>query len=1301
MKKRIFFLVLVIMLLGSVWAFAAQAETDEVTRYNGISAQLENAPLDFSDGNVPVCPWCGTTPESWQALGACTGTFNMTGNAHYYLTEDLLSNTHYYNINKNANICIYLNGKDILSSKRAFYVASGGTMNIMGTKESTVSGTAADESSERGIALDSYGGTINVCGGTYTQNAERNVVLLRGAGSVLNIYAGTLIQGVADYKTPAVNVSAKNCVLNMYGGEITGGKSSGNGGNVYASGEGIQIHLKGGKVTNGTANSGGNIAASSGAAVTVSGNAEISGGRASGSYSRGGNIYIGSNSTLTVNGGRITGGYSDAPEVKRGGGNICLYKGTMTMTGGTVENGTSALYGGNLFMSEGAVASISGGTVSGGIGTGGGNICVGVFSTTTGDDYKTTLNLTGGTVTGGIANGDETGGGNILVIGNSENTETLPVLDLSGGTVSDGGATVYGGGNLYLSRCEFTMTDGTVSGGTAKQNGGNLFISGAVTKANISGGTVTGGYSEVRGGNVYVASLSVILNLTGGSITNGVARSDGGNIYANNGRISLTGGSITGGCSDRYGGNVLIGSGGTNDKVTLGNCRISGGTALGGGNDIYMSSDGKLLVKADFACTASLYVHSSHLTEGNRLNTTHYSTEGPFSGQLLLENLDNNPLLYAKEGDSTLYIATVALVKDNKVSWYRDNRAALAAYADGDILCPAAGELVLDGGDYTVDIAGNAVAITGAGTVILFDSANDTFEVYGSATVNGPELKNAKLQTVGQKQYYMLEENGSYTFHRVEIELITSSMRPSIAGIYYTGRWSCDEVMAKLVGNFGVAASLVEMPGDDFASLEKPTSKWSVFKATEFESGVTKTGVMISGILKSLDDNVDQSRVDKNSEYAQKKVYAKAYLNIEGVNYTGGGLSYSLYDILKYVSDHIEEYSANAKTLQSFMAKWSANGLTGEPWDSLSFQVDAAIENLNALYADKKAYYGELHDHASTGGTSDGKQTLEVWKSELERLNMDFATIVDHRQSSHMYLDAWDNSIFIGGSEAATTISDRTGVKTDYNMIFADPAGLEAVLAAFPEFKWQYYPEDYTGSNAEKLAGGWHYSYPKFTGERFAELCEAILAEGGFVIIPHPKSDGYITSTDPADAWFVDGIAVEVFYTYRSTRKGWKTLENYKLWKSMIDAGYKVYASAGNDEHDMPSDKAVSVIHATEKDAGAYVESLRNGNFVAGGVDVRTAIGDTTMGGTTSFAGKRMGVSVNGFHTSVYKADHIYRVDVITDKGVAYSQEISCTENFYYAFDVDADAMYYYVEIHDVTDQSMLAIGNPIWNADK
>ena len=1111
-------------------------------------------------------------------------------------------------------------------------------------------------------------------------------------------------------------VTMKNC-------DITGGKAK-YGGAFYCVNTTLTMedcNISGGVATV----DGGNMQIRNGTNTLT--NVNVTGGKATNS---GGNISVANSAKLYLKSGTVSGGSA------KNGGNIATSIGssngpTLNFQGATVSGGSATNNGGNLYAVAAAgyagypTVNFESGIITGGTATtNGGNVYVGGLAKEAATADKAAI---------------------------AQRTAVLKITGgIIGGTPAEGqkyAGEANGGGNIFGSYATITVSGGEVSNTHAKDLAGNIYVSTACT-TNISGtAVVSGGIAADRGGNFYMSSTNSVLNITGGTVKDGFSYNAGGNIYANNGKVSITGGVVSGGYSETSGGNIYASMGygdsaiqasltikddGNPDtpipqvingsclvdggniyaafggnakkligKLILGDAIISGGAAKGLADDLYIASHTIMEILPEFSQEINCYigytaansmfddgVYGKAFTNGRGIST------GDFAGKLIVENYENT-FVFAKDG--TLYFAGAATVDANGArTWYKSNEEAVAAYAGAAYLQATDGQLVLPEGEFIVDIAGHDVALTGAATVTLFDTANDDFDSFGTATLEGVTLANTALTRVENKDYYTMVSEGTYSFHRVEARLTSVALRPAMGGIYYTAKWSCDETVKPLIGSFGLAVSMKNFPGTDFANDE--TALYTVFAADTFESGVTKTGAMIAGILKSAADGATQERVAMNSAYAQMAIFAEAYITIDGATYTGIGASYSLYDIMKTVQTQINDYYAQASVMQDFMTQWSGNGLVGEPWDSLDFNVSQDVLNLNTLYAGLQPYYGELHDHAETYGTSDGKQTLDVWKRELQRLNMDFATIVDHRQSSHMYLDEWDNSIFIGGSEAATTITDRTGVKLHYNMIFSDPKGLENVVSSFSEFNWKYYPEDYTGTNAEKLAGGWHFDYPGFTAARFTEVCQAVYENGGFVALVHPKSVGYISSDDPADAYFMEGIGMEVFYTYFSTRDGWKTKANHKLWTDMMKAGYKVYATAGNDEHDMPSDKATSVIYAPERGADAWVQQLRKGTFVAGGVGVRSAMGDTIMGGTTSFEGKRFSFSVGSFHNSLYDPTHTYRADVYDQNGVVFTQELDCTQTHYFAFDADNASNYYYVEIYDVTEDSMIAIGNPIWN---
>ena len=345
-----------------------------------------------------------------------------------------------------------------------------------------------------------------------------------------------------------------------------------------------------------------------------------------------------------------------------------------------------------------------------------------------------------------------------------------------------------------------------------------------------------------------------------------------------------------------------------------------------------------------------------------------------------------------------------------------------------------------------------------------------------------------------------------------------------------------------------------------------------------------------------------------------------------------------------------------------------------------AFKKDVA--KIDEMYKNRKPFYGELHDHTNCG---DGKNSLAEWRTGMEAIGMDFATIVDHRQVEHMYHPDFIDGLFLGGTEPGTRITDMpegTG-RMHYNMLFADPKPLEELLQEFPEYGFSGCIND-------------RFKYPGFTRERFTQLVETVLAKGGFFVHPHPSS--LMQSDDPVDYWFADDTGFEVIYAYRDTRDGEKTKANYKIWLGMLEAGKKVFATCGCDEHKRPSDKALSTIYAYRRTSQSYLDQLRKGDFTAGPVGIRMCLGDTYMGGRCSFAGGRLVLKIGDFHRCVYAPDHVFRVILYAGKKRVFRQDISCCEDSYFAFNTKADVPYYRAEVWDMTLKSRIAIGNPIWN---
>ena len=336
---------------------------------------------------------------------------------------------------------------------------------------------------------------------------------------------------------------------------------------------------------------------------------------------------------------------------------------------------------------------------------------------------------------------------------------------------------------------------------------------------------------------------------------------------------------------------------------------------------------------------------------------------------------------------------------------------------------------------------------------------------------------------------------------------------------------------------------------------------------------------------------------------------------------------------------------------------------------------------LEQKYAGRIVFHGELHDHAATGDTSDGKCSLTVWKREMQELKMDFAAILDHKQVRHMYLPEWDERFFICGSEPGTSITDSNALDKSlhYNMIVPCPQALEKVLSDFPEF-------EFTGGSEG------HFKYPSFTRARFRELIDAVFDVGGFFVVPHPKQ--IMISDDPLDYWFRDYCGIEAFYV-SPVRK--YTADDTALWLELLKMGKRVWACAGGDVHSHPHNDCLTTVYAEEQNGISYLPYLRRGDFTCGSAGIKMVLGDTFMGGHCGFDGNVI-LSVGDFHSSIIKKNHTYRAEIWDENERLGAAPVSPDDTSYFTFEAPADRKLIRAEVWDELDNIRIALGNPIWN---
>lgn len=649
------------------------------------------------------------------------------------------------------------------------------------------------------------------------------------------------------------------------------------------------------------------------------------------SYSTGTKIYI--------KGGVISGGCIKA-ESTTGGGNIYMSKtdALLEISAGIIKNGNSgtAASGGNIYTA-GSVC-VSGGVILGGTGKYGGNIYT---------DKE--VEVSGGIIWGGTGTA---GIGNIYT----------KQATISGGVIACGNA-VGNGGNIRLSDATSSISgNAVIHSGKASGNAGNIFCVEKMT-LNITGGLIAGGVAE-QGGNMRQNSGNCILNISGGKISMGKATT-GGNLYINNGTSNMTGGAVTAGTAKNggnfyfnyntnavfkddgktntalpvvsggtatggKGGNVaFISTGNTADasaySLVLGNCSIRGGSASGDGDNLYVNQYAVFEVLPEFDQETSVYVHSSLIKEDIYLDNNYVTCDGVYSGTLYLENKINLPKIITTQTDPTMVIGQAALVfDDGTVVWYGSNASAVAAYtAQVSYIMPGSGELALPAGTFVIDLAGQNVTLTGDATaeVYCFDSANAAYLSYGTVVLNGPVLKNTVDYTAANMTFVTVAEtdNNTYSFHRLGMRVSGVSLRSSSAGIYFSCVWECDSVLKTKLTHFGVAVSINDMPGNDFA--EDGDTLYTQDDAENLQLGEGYNSVLINQILMDSATN--------NAARGTTPIYATPYVTLtSGENIVcAAEFSHSLQSTLKLFDN--SAYYANKSVLESFYQKWES---TMENW---------------------------------------------------------------------------------------------------------------------------------------------------------------------------------------------------------------------------------------------------------------------------------------------------------------------------------------------------------------------------------
>lgn len=800
-------------------------------------------------GHSEVTAWTPVTAADW-------GNGGTVAQGHYVLTENIpLRNT--LTVAQNTFVCINLNGFDITASGEAVEgkayrvfenygalsildsalsdgVISGGTAWIHGkTVDFAKGGNIYNAANAVFNLYDGilYGGTVST--GANAEAGSMGGNIYGDTGSVINILGGAVLDGFAtkggsytnnNYKILyGGNISSYGTV-NISGGTVSGGKVSLSYSNTTAS---RMLYLNGG-----------NIAVLSGGALNISGGVVadglLTGTRTNASaqaqvYARGGNLYI-SGAKTTISGGSITGGSIQTTAIgsntgsavpayaKSFGGSIYAVNSTVDITGGRITGGsinsiakanasststgkaTVQAYGGNLYITDGAV-----------------------------------VNMTGGTVTGGVVYSNSQAGATNALGGNIHVTGT-GMLNASGGTISDGTGGARGGNILVCDEGTVDLTgDVLVTGGNAT-NGSN-----ASAQDSASATLNIGGNAQLvapKGKNSVYANANAKVTMYSGTITGGLTMS--ATSSAKQTEFNMYGGYVeTLFKTDAlpieqvvlYNGKLGCNPAG---KATLGTCACLADNGDGTYNIWHEGAmDGSCAACGfDYESKQAVMLPGEHTLEQNGLCA-----------------------VCGKAAAVTLFLGDGTRISMGSADgWNRH------LDAPDSCLRLNVSELTLDipgGKTATVDLNGQTATVTGSGTLRGMDSANDAYTLSAGAVTAANTVAVSRELSANGNRYIALEESGKYTFHRLGMDITGMALRPDAAGVYYTGTFHGDTCVQENIAAYGVVLSLKAAPE---LVNGKFTADCAASSFNDFTSGSKATGTLLEGILQKSNSVSENKR---------------------------------------------------------------------------------------------------------------------------------------------------------------------------------------------------------------------------------------------------------------------------------------------------------------------------------------------------------------------------------------------------------------------------------------------------------
>ena len=1251
------------------------------------TAAIDNSNLTLVDG-VGYCPVC-KKDVTWTALTAADCGLTLSDGGHYYLAEEKVTMPRttasgaILGPKVNQTACVHLNGKELYAEANTVFYGGHGILNVMGNGK--VSSGRNQNGNGDAVHINNINGTVNLYGGDYVKETARGHILAAATGGGrINVYEGATIDGSSSYDSIRIGTSDNSSTskVALYGVDLSEGSVKFDNGQAGPNKK-LVLELVDAKV--------GTVRTYDCETVELRGEAVVD------------NLIMAEDTRLVVDQlastasiGIQTPGGVFTKQTQYAAAVAEYFHPSNTYQKVTVRD--DVLYCGKEFTSSAPIRE---------------NYCPACEKTVTWEPltdaaisasrsiseghYYLTDHFTHKEETSGIA-GPGTGKTACLHLNGYNITSTKYYALFSGNGVFN----VMGTGTV-------TGYKNTTGYGTAVQ--ANNTIEGSTI--NLYSGT----YQQAEG--VHSNAYTISIQTAGGTIkiyedaevlskvTGQAIRLRDTASAEKSGKIELLGAKVTGDIT-LDGSSVGVADAST---MIIDNATVNGDVRVNGVNAftlkrapvidcLYLSQEttltlGKLTAGADITVRADGKFSTQHSWASVFASYfTPFNTSASVTAEsgILVYRVDySKPLVFAegttafcplceKNVNWTALTANAGTMQTLSADghYYLASSQTFTAADTAFVKAPDSGTacLHLNGSDIT---ATNTKAISGNGGVL---------NVMGTGKVTG----QTAVQTASAAENSAINlYSGTYT----------SSNQAAAVSVEDAGTVSIYKG-AKVEKGSGNAIYLGKETATGNAELNLNSCVVTGNIVTEAAENVT--GLALNTLDVTVNGTVEIN-VDNAATFEGKTVISQ--LNI------AEGLLVNFVDMLEGSSVKVSATGVFTPKLDEadHYVPYFSTGDAGD-WvicrDYYLTQTDKTAQlpateadqtQLENLYTGRSPYYGDLHNHAKNNDNdySDGNRVLADWVTHMEENRIDFAAILNHRQSVHMYQPEWDDACFVGASEPGTTFLDsKAEVPTmDYAMTFADIEKFEEHVKSFSEFAWE--STALSGDPTKRFVSG------KFAEARFTEMVKSVLSYGGFFTHVHPKLDGYMVSDDPEDYWFVDETGIEVATTAYGNMGAKNNVEAYELWVDLLERGHRLFATLGDDNHKLTDITSLNTVYASgEITPQKVVDNLRVGDLTAGPVGIRMSIGSTATGGLTSFDGKRLVFSVGAMHEPYYNMNktHKYGIELYDDLGIIFSTEIDPTETTYFAMDVDTNRKFYRAVVVDLTDGVRIAVGNPIWNAD-